>query len=261
MPQIRLYAIRLGLASVCVLSACAGSSLGDPGVTVGAAASMRVVLPELVAEFRRKTGLEVTVSYAASGTVARQLERGAPLDVVVMASGEFVQELEHGGLVRSGTARRLASNRIVLVGRSGAPRVMLSQLGRPAESLRIAIGDPRTVAAGVYARRMLEELGHWPLLQGHLVLGRDVTAVLAYSRRGEVDAGIVYATDTIGMAGLEIFDQAPGGPGDRPEIVAALTSTSDQQLVAATRFIDFLVSADAQRRFAVAGFGPPGGAS
>lgn len=258
MSRQRLYAIRLGLASALALLLGACTPVPDQAVTVGAAASMRVVMPDLVAEFGRRSGLEVTVNYGASGTIARQVERGAPIDLVVVVSARVLDELELGGLLVAGSRRPLATNTMVLVGRAGTRPVLFTGLGKPGPSFRLAVGDPRTVPAGVYARQALEELGHWQQLEGHLVLGRDVTAVLAYSRRGEVDAGIVYATDSSASPELSVFDRARAPWAPKPEVLAALTANSEDRKARAGRLLDFLVSDKGQRILAAAGFGPPG---
>lgn len=257
MSRLGLYAIPLGLASMCSLLTGACTATGDRALTVGAAASMRVVMPGILAEFSRKSGLKVMASYAASGTIARQVERGAPLDLVVMASPAVLDELEHGGFLVPASRRSLATNSIVLVGRTGTPPVLFSALGHPGPRFRIAVGDPRNVPVGVYARQLLEDLGHWQGLAGHLVLGRDVAGVLAYARRGEVDAGIVYDTDTVGVPGLRVFDRAQGIRAPEPEVVAALIVNSEQMAGRAAALLDFLVSDNARHALSRAGFGPP----
>ena len=57
----------------------------------------------------------------------------------------------------------------------------------------------------------LEKLGAWKALEGRVVLGGNVAAVLAYVERGEVAAAIVYRTEVPGAAGIEVLD---GGFGE-----------------------------------------------
>jgi molybdate transport system substrate-binding protein len=60
---------------------------------------------------------------------------------------------------------------------------------------RIAIGNPASVPAGRYAREALESAGLWSKLEPKYILAQNVRQALDYVARGEVDAGVVYATD------------------------------------------------------------------
>src|SRR5262249_58020877 len=93
----------------------------------------------------------------------------------------------------------------------------------PADA-RIAIGDPCSVPAGRYAKQALEALGEWDALAPRLVLGTDVTGVLAIVRRGEAVAGFVYETDALGVGGGEVVGQAGGPWAPRIELLAAVVA-------------------------------------
>jgi molybdate transport system substrate-binding protein len=60
---------------------------------------------------------------------------------------------------------------------------------------KIAIGEPKSVPVGQYAQEMLTKLGLWQQVLPKLVLGNNVRQVLTFVESGNVDAGIVYATD------------------------------------------------------------------
>src|SRR4029078_9557753 len=60
---------------------------------------------------------------------------------------------------------------------------------------RLAMGNPKTVPAGQYSEQSLTRLGLWQQVESRVVLGEDVRQVLDYVARGEVEAGLVYASD------------------------------------------------------------------
>jgi len=232
---------------------------------VAAAASLRRVMPPLVEAYQSSTGAPaIRVTYGASGLLRRQVEAGAPVDAVVFAAEWLVDSLIRDGLLEGSSRRLVAENQLVLVRRGGggdvgqppSPPMSFSDLARLGTSERLAIGDPSIVPAGRHAREVLEQLQIWSSLEEHLIYGGDVTRVLTYARRDEVDAAVVYATDARGLDDVEVLDHAdwPGAP--RPRIVAGVTSLGkDSQLV--NDFVSFLASPAARTIFEDHGFRVP----
>ena len=248
------------LACLLVISAFVpgcNKSAPDAEVIVAAAASLRGVMPELLAAYAPgHPGVRVTVSYGASGDLKQQVAGGAPIDVVVLASGKLVDELSRGRFADPSSRRVLATNQLVLIGPKGGKKYTFASLDTVPAGEKIAIGNPQSVPAGQYAEASLRELGKWDAVQPHLVLAGDVTGVLTYVRHGEVAAGIVYKTEIHGIADVEVLDEWKGGPGSRPEVVAAVTTGSPAPAQART-FVDFLGSPPAQKILSDYGFGPP----
>ncbi|HTJ80976.1 MAG TPA: molybdate ABC transporter substrate-binding protein, partial [Polyangiaceae bacterium] len=207
---------------------CRGSEAGETEVTIAAAASLRGSMPELVDRFHSKRpGVKVAVTYGASGDLQKQVEGGAPIDAVVFAARGPVDELVKKGLVDEGSVAVVAHNTLVLVGpkRRGPdapPPLTFATLERIGEGDHVAIGDPGAVPAGRYAQTALERLGEWRALQGKIVFGGDVGAVLQYARRGEVVAAVVYATEARGVSDIEVLDVAKGEWAPRPEVVSGI---------------------------------------
>ena len=75
----------------------------DKTLTVFAAASMKNALDDIDAAFTAKTGVKVTASYAASSTLAKQIEQGAPADVFVSADTDW---MDYAVAKRASTSRR-----------------------------------------------------------------------------------------------------------------------------------------------------------
>jgi molybdate transport system substrate-binding protein len=233
---------RLVLVAFALLGGCKARPPQE--ITVAAAASLRPVLPALIAQYGRR----VAATYAASGELRKQVEAGAPVDAVLLASPEPVDQLIGEGLADAASRRVFATNQLVLVG-AGKTRVTFDTLDRLPPSELVAIGDPRSVPAGQYARDLLVKLGKWDALQGHLVLGGDVTAVLAYARRGEVTAAVVYATDAASVNDVHVLDRARSAA---TQLVAAATKSGRGRA-----FVDFLGTSAASVTLSRFGFGAP----
>jgi molybdate transport system substrate-binding protein len=247
--------LRLVLLAAALLGA-ATARAGDP-IALAAAASLRTVLPELVAAFQGGSGSPaVRTSFGASGALRRQVEAGAPVDAVLLAGAEEVDALIAQGIADPSTRCVLATNALVLIGpRAGAPLDIDGLASLPAGE-RIAIGDPRSVPAGRYAQRVLEGRGSWQSLAPRLVFAADASGVLALVRRGEAAAGFAYETDAQGVDEVRVLERAtrPGDP--RPEVVGAVIREG-ARAGDARRLLEFARSPAGQAVLTHHGFGPP----
>ena len=152
-----------------------------------------------------------------------------------------------------GDRRILARNQLVLVSTEGVRS--LEDLQEETVT-RVAIGDPRSVPAGKYARQWLESEGLWDRVEEKTVLCGDVRQVLSYVQRGEVDAGVVYSTDAK-LLGLEPRWIASGP--NAPEVVyeAVLVGGAREPRAVARQFFDYLASDTVVRELEAAGFMAP----
>ena len=184
------------------LSGCGRSQDGDPPteVVVFAAASTEDVLREAGRRFEVATGTRVRFNFAASSTLAQQIRAGARADVFLSASVEWMDEAERSGDIISGSRIDLLGNSLVLIAPVGSAfEIDISpEFDFPArlpEVRRIAMGDPAHVPAGRYAKSALKSLGWWDALERLIIPAVDVRAALRLVEIGEVDAGVVYASD------------------------------------------------------------------
>ncbi len=147
-----------------------------------------------------QTGFDIRVSAASSGTLARQVSRGAPADLYISASPKWIERLTAEGRLSPVDTKVIARNRLVFVRPLPNDRRLID-LQKPLEVLgtlgdgRLAIGDPAHVPAGTYAQAALENLGLWAAVRDRLAPQANVRAVLAMVERRETALGIVYATD------------------------------------------------------------------
>ena len=252
-PPRRL--VLAGLAA-CVLAACSPAPEQRPAagsVTVFAAASLTDALTQIASDYEARTGRTIRLSFAASGAVARQVEAGAPADLVILADRPWMDRLEKAGRLAPNSRVDLLNNRLVLIGAAdaavgGDPFAWLKRTGG-----RLAVGDPESVPAGAYARTWLQAIGRWNELEPRLVTGADVRAVRTFVARGEAALGVVYRSDVIGAPGVRVVLEPPAS--EQPEIVypAALTAGATP---AGADFLRYLQSPEAQAIFRAQGFSP-----
>jgi molybdate transport system substrate-binding protein len=224
-------------------------------VRVAAAVSLREAVAQIAEAYEKDGRGEVTVSYGSSGQLQAQVEYGAPFDAFISAAHGQVDELAKAGRVDAKTKRVVASNRLVLIVPAGAkkPPGSFSDLADP-RVRRVAVGEPGTVPAGQYAMQALDKLGLKDALKGRLVRGANVRQVLDYVERGEVDAGIVYATDARAAGGsvrvVETVDPKHHDPIEYPAVLVR----GSRRREAAGDFLDYLATPGARDILARNGF-------
>jgi len=168
-------------------------------VTVFAAASLRNALDDAGSAWSKQGHGKVTVSYAGSSALARQIERGAPADIFISADPAWMDYLEQRRLINRDMRVNLLRNELVLIAPATANlRVKLDRelrLDRLLGNGRLAMADPAHVPAGKYGRAALEALDLWRQVEHKLVRGENVRTALNFVARGETPLGIGYRTD------------------------------------------------------------------
>ena len=251
-PTLRIAVLRL--AAVLALAGACGHAAA---LTVSAASSLTQALRDLAPLFEAaQPGSPVRLNFGASGALLAQAARGAPVDVLVTADSETMDQAQARNLVRAADRRDIASNTLVVavpVSAARPPRA-LAELAAPGVA-RIAVGVPASVPAGRYAKAVLEQAGLWPAIEPKVVGAQAARQALDYVARGEVDAAFVYATDAALMADRVrvAFTVATVTPIRYP--AAALAAAPDPGRAA--RFVEFLLTPAAQAVLARHGFGRP----
>lgn len=220
-------------------------------ILVFAAASATDALQEIGADFHRATGHDVRFSFGSSGALARQIAAGAPADVFLSADTAKMDELERAGLVRREDRVKLLSNQLVVVVPAGAP----TRITAPSDLTglrRIAVGDPQSVPAGIYARKWLESLGLWSALESRIIPTLDVRAALAAVETEAADAGLVYKTDAAISRRVRIAYSVPRESG--PAITYPVARIVSSKKKAAADFVKFLSGEKARATFTRLGF-------
>ncbi len=259
----RWLSARFAAVALCLVASAGAAAetpkpeTGAPPVLIFAASSLTNVMDELAQAFTAATGIAVRTSYAASSTLAKQIEAGAPADVFFSADTEWVDYLQGHKLLKPGTRRDVVTNRLVLIAPLDshlqvkiAPRFNLAgALG----SGKLATGDPDSVPVGKYAKAALQKLGAWDAVSSHIVPAENVRSALAFVARGEAALGIVYATDAKAESRVKVVAVFP--ESSHPPITYPMALTAGAHTDAA-RFAAFVASAAGAKIFRKYGFEP-----
>ena len=189
-------------------------------IVVSAAMSLKSAFEEIGALSAAAAGVSRPVfNFGASGDLVAQIRGGAPVDVFAAAAAKDMDSLEAGGAMLPGTRFDFAANEIVLIvpASSSTGVTSFADLAKPGIA-RIAIVNPKTGPAGRYAEEVFASEKITDAVRPKLVLAENVRQVLDYAARGEIDAGVVYATDAI-IRPREVTVAAAAPPGSHKPIV------------------------------------------
>jgi molybdate transport system substrate-binding protein len=246
------HLVRVTGAALAATLGCARVTGGE--ITVFAAASLSDALREITAAYEKTTGDTVRLNLGASSVLARQIKEGAPADLFFSADEPKMDDLARAGLIDPATRRSLLSNSLVIVVAAGSDlKLAAAQDLATAAVRRLALAEPETVPAGIYAREYLQKQGLWAAVSGKTVPTENVRAVLAAVESGNVDAGIVYRTDALSSKKVRITYEVPRGDGPRISYPLAVIKGGSNPAGAA-RFLALLTSPAGKSVFAKYGF-------
>jgi molybdate transport system substrate-binding protein len=225
-------------------------------LTVFAAASMKNALDDIDTAYASRTGVKVTVSYAASSTLAKQIEHGAPADVFISADTDWMEYAIGKKTINEPSRVNLLGNAIVLIAPkdSKIDNVAIAagfDLAKLAGDGKIATGDVKAVPVGKYAKAALEKLGSWQAAEPKFAMAESVRAALTLVARGEAVLGIVYSTDAKSEPGVKIVGTFPAD--SHPAIIYPIAATTNAK-PEATDYLAFLRSTAARNILEKYGF-------
>jgi molybdate transport system substrate-binding protein len=234
-----------------------GAAARADQVLVFAASSLQGPLDRVAADFATTSGHEITISYAGSAALARQIVAGAPADLFLSAAPEWMQALADAGLTGPAGPVDLLGNRLVIVAGARVGDVLtVPGLTAALGDGLLAMGHVDSVPAGVYGRAALESLGLWADVQDQVVQVDNVRVALGLVVAGEAALGIVYASDAATAPDLTIAATFPADSHPPIRYGGAVIQSGTAPGVAAD-FLAYLVTPEGQAPFLVAGFLPP----
>ena len=223
-------------------------------LNVYAAASLTDALRKIAADYEKETGERAVLNLGASSTLARQIQEGAPADLFLSADEEKMNGLEKRKLLLPGTRRSVLSNTLVVVVPADSTLKVTGAKDLAAAPVRaLALAEPRTVPAGIYAKQYLRQLGLWAKVIERVIPTENVRAALAAVESGNVDAGIVYKTDAALSRKVRVAFEVPAAEGPKISYPFAVLAQS-QRPEAARRFLAYLESEKALAVFRRRGF-------
>ncbi len=216
--------MKVPILTVALLISLMGSmAVQAETIYLSVAASMTDAFKEIITEFSTKHPADkILPNFASSGSLAKQINQGAPADIYVSANPKWMKFLVEKKMIAANTDHVFAYNTLVFVGRE---ETKIKELAEVKNLNRIAIGSPQSVPAGQYAKQAMKAATLYSSLEKNrkLVMAKDVRQALLYADRGEVDGAFVYKTDAMLANHAKILFAVPEKLYNRVAYPLALT--------------------------------------
>lgn len=221
-------------------------------LNVSAAATLKSVLTSVAPAFEKAKGVKLVINYGASGVLVKQIEAGAPSDVFLSASPVQVNTLISEGIISADTTTTFAGNDLAILVAKGNPKGIHGPADL-AKAVKLTTGDPATAPHGTKAKEWLTGLGLWNKLMPKFVYTANAAQTDDFVARGEVDAGVGFASDAKGRADVEVAYIVPAAQIKPVKYVAApIKATTQAEL--ASQFVTYMLSPEVQSALVEAGF-------
>ncbi|HVG48628.1 MAG TPA: molybdate ABC transporter substrate-binding protein [Rubellimicrobium sp.] len=227
-------------------------------VTVFAAARLRTALDDLALRWEERSGEEVTLSYAGTRRLVEQILEGAPADLFISNSQDWMDELQVEGAIDKDTRVDLLGNRLVLLAHGESEPIGIGpdlDLAGRLDGGPLAMALVDSIPAGFHGKRALTSLGFWDEVEPLVAEVGDVHDVVEMVARGRAPLGIVYASDAAAAqaAGdyVSVLGAFPAGSHAPVIYPAALIAGRENR---GAGFLAFLSSEEAEAVFESQGF-------
>jgi molybdate transport system substrate-binding protein len=222
-------------------------------ITVSAASSLTAVFTQLATTFRSlHPGTTVAFNFGSSGTLATQIQQGAPADVFASASPGDMQTVQTSGDIE-GSPVTFARNSLEIVVKPGNPLGIhsLADLTKANVVALCVVSAP----CGATAEQALKK-AHVTIPTSKVTLGQDVDTTLSEVTTGDAEAAVVYVTNakSVGSQGEGVpIPSSVNVTTSYP--IAVIKSTKNKPLAQA--WIAYVLSPTAQKVLHQASFLPP----
>ena len=240
------------------------SCAAQTALRVAAAADLEPVLPPILEQFQKTTGVHVEATYQASATLTTQIENGAPFDLFLSADLGYPKRLIDAGLADaagsadSSTPITYAKGTLVLWARndSGLGTLSIDTL-RSAALKRLAIANPDRAPYGRAAVAALKSLNWYDTLKARLVTAENIAQAAQFADSANADAGMISLTSalTAHMSSAGTYFVIPRNLYP-PIEQGAVTVSKTQQRESAHKLLDYLLSPAVQAQLAKSGLTP-----
>lgn len=223
-------------------------------LSISAASSLKDSLEEIKILYSNEDPkVKITYNFGSSGALSEQIKQGADVDIFISAAVKQMNDLDSNNLILKDTKTNLLQNDVVLVIPKDSFKINTFQDLTSDKIKKIALGEPKSVPAGQYAEEVFTKLGILDKVKSKAVYGKDAKEVLTWVETGNIDAGIVYATDAKTSTKVKIIATASSNSHSIIVYPAAVIKSS-KNIDAAKKFMLFLNSDKAKNIFQKYGF-------
>lgn len=195
---ITVLAITLvGCSNGQVVNEKANNSDEKKEIIVSAAASLKESMDEIKKIYEEKNDVILTFNFGASGSLQKQIEEGAPVDIFISAGEKQFKALEDKNIIDSDSKREIVENELALIVNNKDKDKVKSIDDLDNLDGHIALGEVGSVPAGQYAEEALNYYNKWNNIKDKIVFAKDVKQVVSYVESGEAECGVVYKSDAM----------------------------------------------------------------
>ncbi|MEG0773427.1 molybdate ABC transporter substrate-binding protein [Clostridium sp.] len=232
----------------CSKQASATKELSAKEFTISAAASLKEPLEEIIQQYKGQADVRINVNFGGSGTLQKQIEEGAPVDLFISAGKNQVSTLIDKGLGDKSTYKELLTNSLVLIVSNNYDKNIKSLEDLENKDVKLALGEINTVPVGQYSKEALENTKLWEKFKSKIVYARDVKSVLNYVENGEAEAGIVYYSDAVNLKNSYIAIKIPEDIHESIVYPMVLIAESENK-ASVIKFMEFMSTSQAKEIF------------
>ncbi len=250
-----LALLLIGVLSMIIFAGCAKNFPKNGELLISAAASMTDVLQELAENYKNvDPSTTLTFTFGSSGALQAQIEEGAPADIFMSAAQKQMTALEEKDIIVKESKKTLLVNKVVLIAPKDSKLAITSFEDLTKDEVKkIALGEPAGVPVGQYSEEIFTTLDILDQVKSKAVYGSDVRTVLTWVESGEVDCGVVYATDASSTDNVKIITEAPNGSHKEVTYPVAVIKSS-ANVERAQEFLDYLSTEESVNVFEKYGF-------
>ena len=184
------------------------ASVHAADITVLATPGIREAYNELVPQFE-KAGHKVTTTWAGTVDVVKRVNAGEAFDAVILASNNL-QDLIDSGKLMAGSRSDVASSKVGVAVKAGAPKPDVSSV----DALKKALAAAKSVGisqgpSGVYLNQLFEKMGILAALKPKLRIPPPGTNMGEVIAKGEAEIGFQQVSELIHYPGIAFLGPIP----------------------------------------------------
>lgn len=222
-------------------------------ILISAAASLKESMDEIKKVYEEKNNVILTFNFGASGSLQKQIEEGAPVDIFISAGEKQFKALEDKDIIESESKKDIVENELVLIVNNEYKDKIKELDDLDNLDGHIALGEIGSVPVGQYAEEALNYYNKWSSIEDKIVFAKDVKQVVGYVESGEAVCGIVYKSDSVHIKSSVVattFDTSSHKKIIYPGGVIKASKVKDE----AKKFLEFLDTSESKEILEKYGF-------
>jgi molybdate transport system substrate-binding protein len=240
-------------ASILLLMGCTVKA-EKAQIKIAVAASMFEAMEDIKSVYQEENpDIDILLQSGSSGSLRRQIEQGADIDIFISASRIHMDQLMEEGYLIDNQYETLVTNELVLITPYDSECIDSIRDLANNSAIIFAMGEPDSVPAGTYAQEVLSYYGIDQQMPNKTVLAKDVKEVLTWVALGEADAGMVYKTNALIEKKVKIVETADADT-HQPIVYPMARLKTAEAKKETLEFEAFMLSQEAQQIFATYGF-------